>query len=628
MALSILMHHIMQIADPTIRDLYRLVFSATLTKTNLTFSSTTGRKESRGDSGIFRVYRYWVPQRTIELNVWEQFVLRQRGWLAAKRETNWLIGDYWEPEKTIKIVQASATDLSGIIEDRSVDYIFTDPPYGSHIAYLDLMTMWNAWLGLEVTDDQRRVEVIEGGRLEKTQKDYSTLLEQSIAEMFRVLKWDRWLSIVFAHKDPQYWDIIVQAAQRAGFEYVNTAVQRSATPSMHKWKSPLTVLLGELILNFRKVKTPRSNAITTAGIAVVNLIKNTAELAIVRNPNSGATTDEIYHDLIVILLENGLLGQVKKKVPDIATLLLAEFDFDAVQAVWKIRPHTTLGSFIPLNERIRFYLTDYLKKAQREGTNVTFEDVVFNVMPNLINGTTPSKQSILSVLREIGASADGTHWTLKLEAVGASNIRWSSTSGQGTWVLDSFQLLPHLPRPSQPTHDQMIYRLVKLALGTGVRPVVGKKEQANRVYSEKLGDIAGGVVPRVISQGPWQRSKIEQIDCVFYTPGGDPLYAFEIEASTPITTGIDRFLELLKMDPDLAERLILIIPRARLRKLETILRDSHYIGHPLYMENKLRFLFYNDLFKIYDEWAGTRPPSWQVLAERLDRAGRSPKLDV
>lgn len=625
-ALSILLHHIMEIQDPIIRDLYRLIFSATLTKTNLTFSSTEGRKESRGDSGIFRVYRYWVPQRTIELNVWEQFVLRQRGWLTAKRETNAFIGDYWQPGKTIDIREASATDLSNVVHESSVDYIYTDPPYGSHIAYLDLMTMWNAWLGLDVSDEQRQLEVIEGGRLKKTQKDYANLLEESMCEMFRVLKWDRWMSIVFAHKDPHYWDIVVKAAERAGFEYVNTAVQRSLTPSLHKRKNPLTVFLGELILNFRKVKSPRSIVIASAGPDVVDIIKNAAEVVIVRN-HGGATTDEIYHDLIPILLENGMLAEVKRKAPDITSLLLTVFEFDGVQGLWRIRPNTKLGSFIPLDKRIRFYLIDYLRRTQREGIDVTFDDVIFNVMPNLINGTTPTQQTILNVLEEIGTSSDGNHWTLKLGTPEQSKTRWSSTSGQGAWVLDRPELVPHLARPAHPTHDQMIYRLVKLALAAGVRPVAGKKEQPSRVYKERLGDIAGGVIPAVAKLKPWQRSKIQQIDCVFFDAAGKPLYAFEIEASTPITTGIDRFLELLKLNADLAGHLVLVIPKARMRKLTEILRESHYIGYPLFMENKLRFLVYEDLLKLYDEWAGRRPASWEVLAERLDRAVRGPKLD-
>jgi hypothetical protein len=72
-SLSLLLHHINQISDYKIRDLMRFVFSATLNKTNLTFSSTHGRKASRGNSGIMHRYRYWIPPETLDFNVWEQF---------------------------------------------------------------------------------------------------------------------------------------------------------------------------------------------------------------------------------------------------------------------------------------------------------------------------------------------------------------------------------------------------------------------------------------------------------------------------------------------------------------------------------------------------------------------------
>jgi 16S rRNA G966 N2-methylase RsmD len=615
-ALSILLHQIEDIPDQTLRELYRLVFAATLTKTNLTFSSTTGRKASRGDSGIFRVYRYWVPKKTVELNVWEQFELRYQGWLDAKRETNELIGDYYDESDTIRIVQASATDLTDVVESESVDYIYTDPPYGAHIAYLDLMTMWNAWLRLPITEEARKEEVIEGGSLDKSKAEYIHLLEASITEMFRVLKWDSWLSIVFAHKEPAFWDAIVKAAQSAGFEYVNSAVQPSTTPSLHKRKNPLNVLSGELVLNFRKVKSPRSIAISAVGQDVVRLIKNTAELVIVRR--QGASTEDIYNDLIPVLLENGLLGEVRTKITDITKLLGEDFDIGN-DGRWYIRPNKRLGSFVPLGDRIRFYLVDYLRRRERDGDpRCTFDDIVFHVMPNLVNGTQPTRQSLLDVLSRIAYSTDGKHWELRPTLPGLST--------DVATLFSAPQLVPEIVAAADPAHDEIIYRLAKLAAAARVHPHVGKKEQSAVVYGERLGDIGGGAIPGAAELEKWMRGKIEQIDCVFYDDTGVPLWGWEVEASTPITTGIDRFLELLKVNPELARRIVIIIPRKRKKKLDDVLRSSHYIGHPLYMENKLGYLYYEDLLRIYDAFAGKKAPTWDALRIRLEATIRTPQL--
>lgn len=220
--------------DKLYRQMLMFAFSGTLAKVNRTFVSASGRKESRGGSTIFSIYRYHVPKQPVELEVWEQFEMRFRSLFRAKHETNSLVGTKYTPE-TFQVLQASATDLRDRVAPESVDYIFTDPPYGGHIAYLDLSTMWQAWLQLDVPPGDRHLEVIEGGDLKKSKQEYMDLLGQSIAEMFRVLKQDRWLSIVFSHKDPAYWDAIVGACERAGFNYVNTAVQPiQVIWSMHK----------------------------------------------------------------------------------------------------------------------------------------------------------------------------------------------------------------------------------------------------------------------------------------------------------------------------------------------------------------------------------------------------------
>lgn len=159
-----------------------------------------------------------------------------------------------------------------------------------------------------------------------------------------------------------------------------------------------------------------------------------------------------------------------------------------------------------------------------------------------------------------------------------------------------------------------------------MRPIVGKKEQSSTVFGEKLGAIGGGAFETLKTLPQWDKSKIEQIDCTYFSEQGVPLYAFEVEASTPITTGIDRFLELLKVNPKVAGRLVIVAPMHRAKKLNAILRSSHYIGHPMYMENKLRYLYYEDLLKIYDRFVGKKP-TWEALEQQLDVAVRDPKLD-
>lgn len=330
LALSRLYQQICNIHDAVIRDLLRFAFSATLNKCNLTYSTTKGRSEGRGNSGIMHTYRYWIPKEQVELNVWNEFSQKFKNLIAVKKETNQAIGKNYQ---RLKVIHASATQLSDVIDHGSVDYIFTDPPYGSHIAYLDLSTMWNAWLGFDVNSTDKQLEVIEGGDLDKSRDDYARLLQDSLREMRQVLKWNGWLSIVFAHKDLSYWNVLIEAAQDAGFEYANTVVQESFQFSRHKRANPLSVLSGELILNLQKKRTPRRIHSDGNGNEREVVVGQVRELISLKE--EGLTTEDVYNQLIPRLLERGLLktGQ-RTGLLELDALLKDNFFFDDTTQHW------------------------------------------------------------------------------------------------------------------------------------------------------------------------------------------------------------------------------------------------------------------------------------------------------
>jgi 16S rRNA G966 N2-methylase RsmD len=230
---------VMRVEDRTSRELLLFAFSATLARINRTFLSAANRSETRGGSAVFSLYRYKVARNAVELPLWPQFAQRFKKVLDAKRETNLLIGDFYKEEETATFRSGSATRLSEWIKPGSVDYVYTDPPYGGNIAYLDLSTMWTSWLNLEVTDRDRREEIIEGGEAGKTAEDYSRLMRVALAQIHETLKKGGWLSVVFAHRDTAYWESLVDACEKAGFAYVNTVVQPIGVVwSMHKKKNP------------------------------------------------------------------------------------------------------------------------------------------------------------------------------------------------------------------------------------------------------------------------------------------------------------------------------------------------------------------------------------------------------
>jgi hypothetical protein len=253
LALAWLKAAIDQIPDAPARGALLLAWSATLGKLNRTFLSARGRLESRGGSSIFSIYRYKLAEDAVELAPWETFRERVTNVIQGKREVLrqkrlWVATNAWHGS-----FKAYGLDIAELPEaiGRRVDYIFTDPPYGGHIAYLDLSILWNHWLGLAVPMLAREKEIIVGGELRLTEEHYIKRLRESVRTCLSMLKRNRWLSIVFQHWNVRYFAAILEEATEAGAELKAAVTQIGDTIwSMHKKKNMERVLAGEMILSF------------------------------------------------------------------------------------------------------------------------------------------------------------------------------------------------------------------------------------------------------------------------------------------------------------------------------------------------------------------------------------------
>ncbi len=100
------------------------------------------------------------------------------------------------------------------IPDSSVDYIFTDPPFGENIYYSDLNFLIESWHRVLTNAAQ---EAIVDRVKRKDLSDYQSLMQQCFAEYYRVLKPGRWMTVEFHNSKNSVWNSIQEALQRAGF---------------------------------------------------------------------------------------------------------------------------------------------------------------------------------------------------------------------------------------------------------------------------------------------------------------------------------------------------------------------------------------------------------------------------
>lgn len=411
--LAYLKHLILQHSTGNVQKTLLLMFSGLLTKINLTYHSSEGRSEGRGNSSVFAYYRYRIAKEPAFIDVMQYFDSRLKKVLAAKKEISYKINP--DTIGNLQVVRGTATNLS-FIKKESVDYIYTDPPYGKKIPYLDLSVMWNAWLDLAVSQQDYEQEAIEGGEHHKTKDEYNSLMAQSIREMYRVLKFDRWMSFVFAHKDPEFWHLIIETAEQCGFEYAGAVAQKNGQTSFKKRQNPFTVLSGQLIINFRKVRKPRYILKASLGMDISDIVTQTIEGIIAKN--NGASLEQINDELIIKGLELGFLDLLKKQYSDLTPLLLDMFDYDDKTELFAIRKNTQFKSHLDLDLRVRYYLISYLRRMELQRKTATFDEIVLHIIPLLKNGTTPEAQTILNVLQDIAERVGDDSWQLKKQLGG------------------------------------------------------------------------------------------------------------------------------------------------------------------------------------------------------------------
>jgi 16S rRNA G966 N2-methylase RsmD len=158
---------IKKVKDKSVQGSLLLAFSSTITKINRTYHPSTSRGDNAGDSAAFRYYRFRVAPEPVELDVLETFTTKVKKLIAAKKEIAPFVTS--TTIKNSQIYKGTATDLNEI-ESESIDYIYTDPPYGAKIPYLDLSVMWNSWLDLPVTKKDYELRSNRGRRTKQDQR--------------------------------------------------------------------------------------------------------------------------------------------------------------------------------------------------------------------------------------------------------------------------------------------------------------------------------------------------------------------------------------------------------------------------------------------------------------------------
>lgn len=106
------------------------------------------------------------------------------------------------------------------IKNNSIDYIFTDPPFGANLMYSELNFLWEAWLKVFTSN---KLEAIENNSQGKSTLVYQNLMSDCFKEYYRILKPNKWMTVEFSNTSAAVWNGIQTAIQNAGFVVANVS---------------------------------------------------------------------------------------------------------------------------------------------------------------------------------------------------------------------------------------------------------------------------------------------------------------------------------------------------------------------------------------------------------------------
>jgi DNA-directed RNA polymerase subunit RPC12/RpoP len=200
-ALARLWDEIGNVQNSRIKNIMMLNF----TSFNPSFVSKLTRYNfgKRGNSPVSGTL--YIPSFTVERNI----------------ESIWK-GKYSDVSRAIELISIksssiistqSATNMANI-PSNTIDYVFTDPPFGGNLMYSELNFLWEAWLG-QFTDNKE--EAIINETQGKGLQEYKELMTKCFKEIYRVLKPGRWMTMVFHNSDGKVWQAIQDGLAEAGF---------------------------------------------------------------------------------------------------------------------------------------------------------------------------------------------------------------------------------------------------------------------------------------------------------------------------------------------------------------------------------------------------------------------------
>ena len=451
--------------------------------------------------------------------------------------------------------------ITDFVEENSVDFIMTDPPYGGLVQYLDLSAIWLIWLKKY---DRRFAPNYESEITIKKNIQgidiYKIKFQNGIKNLFKILKSDGKIVFTFHNKSIKIWNAFLNAISLSGFKIEKVIHQQNRRTGESNVANPYGTSSSDFYI--RCIKKATAAFKTDEEDFKHYVIEKTISLIAQRNEPTPYQ-----------ILFNGLLAEIscagyntENFDANIERILSAEID-----SIFKLTGNNgKAGEYWWFKNP-----TDYIKYPDKKLTDrveetiiallrrkvcVTFDEVLGEIFVKYPNGLIPDTESVDHILQ-----------------------KFANKSG-GNWIYNGGETERDFSR-----HTEMLYFLSKIGRKMCYEVYIGKREQAENYNGKKLSEYADITHLDALNFEQEKKARVEMIDMVWIRHN-QIQYAIEVENSTNFTSGIQRASNL-----GTKVRKIMALPHKR---------KEEFLGikDPLFIESFKKYnwgyLFYDDVIRL------------------------------
>jgi DNA modification methylase len=172
---------------------------------------------------------YYIPSQSAECTPW--YILDGK----LKRLTGVFGFNSGKPPVSQVTTGSAAT---AALPPESLNYIFTDPPFGENIYYADMNILVESWHRVFTNT---KTEAIIDEPKGKGLGEYQQLMLDCFREYYRLLQPGRWMTVEFSNSQASVWNAIQTTLQEAGFVVANVAAMDKQQRSFRSVTSPTAV---------------------------------------------------------------------------------------------------------------------------------------------------------------------------------------------------------------------------------------------------------------------------------------------------------------------------------------------------------------------------------------------------